>query len=467
MTRLALVSTFLLCAVIAGAADAGRPGRWDVVASGASAPAVSQELGVARTGDGSLHVAWREGFEAIRARTITAAGALGPVSTVVSGWSLGADPTLVPAAGVRAFFAGVTPVEGLNTSTALAASGAWSAPTLVDDREFARGRTAGAALHASGAPLLTWYSAGDIVVRSGVSPGAPLHTLTAGGSNTRPNVAADAAGNALVAWCEFTGPTRGVFVRRVAGDGAPSGEAVKLPGSTTTDASGVPQAACVLESTVSRREPIVARAGGGFFVAGTSGYPSLDRVLVWRLDPSGGVVSTAVVAGSTRLSFSEPAIAAAPDGRIWVAWLEPAAAGKRIVARRSNRAGTVFGAPVRAVPTGGMGVGTVNLDAQVDRVDVLAIAQGITGERTVQHTQLLPGLTIVRTSLVRRRGSASVTFRVLDAGDPVAGARVRAAGRSGVTNARGTVTLTVRRGGTATATRAGYVAASTRFGCCR
>lgn len=467
MTRLALVAAGVFCAVVIGAAEAGRPGRWDVVASGASAPAPSQELGVARTRDGSLHVAWREGFDAIRARTITAAGQLGPVSTVVSGWDLGADPTLIPAAGVRAFFAGVAPVEGLNTSQAPAASGAWSPPAPVDDREFARGRTAGVAVLPSGVPILTWYSAGDIVVRSGLTPGAPLYTLTAGGSNTRPNVAADGSGNALVAWCEFTGPTRGVFVQRVDGNGAPAGGAVKLPGSTTTDSTGAPQAACVLESTVSRREPIVARAGGGFFVAGTSGYPSLNRVLVWRLDTNGALSATTVVAGSTRLSFAEPAIAAAPDGRIWVAWLEPAGAGKRIVARRSNRAGTVFGAPVRAVPTGGMSVGTVNLDAQADRVDVLAIAQSTTGEKSVRHTQLLPGLTIVRTSLVRRRGSAAVTFRVLDAGDPVAGARVRAAGRSGVTNARGTATLVVRRGGTATATRAGYVAGSTRFACCR
>jgi hypothetical protein len=467
VTRIVLVSILGLCAVTAGAADAGRPGRWDVVVSGANAPAVSQELGVARTADGSLHVAWREGFNAVRARTISAAGALGAASTVVAGWDLGADPTLIASAGVRAFFAGVTPVEGLNTSTAPAASSAWSAPALVDDREFARGRTAGAAVLPSGVPLLTWYSAGDIVVRSGVTPGAPLYTLTAGGSNTRPNVAADAAGNALVAWCEFTGGTRGVFVQRVGANGAPAGGAVKLPGSTTNDATGIPQAACVLESTVSRREPIVARAGGGFFVAGTSGYPALNRVLVWRLDASGAVSGSIVVATSTTSGFSEPAVAAAPDGRVWAAWLESAGGGRRIVARRSNLAGTVFGAPVRAMPPGGLVTGTVNLDAQRDRVDVLAIAQSTSGEKSVQHTQLLPGLTIVRTSLVRRRGSASVTFRVLDAGDPVAGARVRAAGRSGVTNARGSVTLVVRRGGTATATRAGYVAASTRFACCR
>jgi hypothetical protein len=174
-----------------------------------------------------------------------------------------------------------------------------------------------------------------------------------------------------------------------------------------------------------------------------------------------------VVASSKTASYSEPAIAAAPDGRIWVAWLEPAGAGKRIAARRSNRAGTVFGATVRRSAPAGTGVGTVNLSAQTDRVDVVAINRGVSSG-SLQHTQLLPGLTLARTKLVRRgRGTAAVTFRVLDAGDPIAGARVRAGGRTAVTGANGTATLVLRRGGVATASKAGYVGASARFGCCR
>lgn len=468
MTRFSLLLGVVLAAVIIGSADAGRPGRWDVVASGANAPAVSQELGVVRTADGTLHVAWREGFSDIRARSITSAGGLGGVSTVVSGWSLGADPTLVTSpGGVRAFFAAVTPIEGIVIAEARGGSSTWSAGALLDEREFARGRTPGAALLPDGTPILTWYSVGDIVARGGLAFGAPLHALTAGGTNTRPNVAVDASGSALVAWCEFTGAVRGVFVRRVDATGAPAGAVVKLPGSTT-DSAGAPQASCVLESTVSRREPIAARTGGGVYVVGTSGYPALNRVLIWRLDGNGSVVSTIVAASGANVSYSEPAVAAAPDGRIWAAWLEPAGAGKRIVARRSNRAGTVFGAPVRAVAPGGISVGTVNLSAQTDRVDVLGIVQSLSGAGSVQHAQLLPGLTIVRGSLVRRgRGVAAVTFRVLDAGEPVVGARVTAAGRSGITRANGTVTLEVRRGGTVTATKVGYVGASTRFSCCR
>jgi hypothetical protein len=57
-------------------------------------------------------------------------------------------------------------------------------------------------------------------------------------------------------------------------------------------------------------------------------------------------------------------------------------------------------------------------------------------------------------------------FRVLDARDPVAGARVSAGGKSGTTNARGFVTLALRGRGRAVgavATKSGYTAAHRRL----
>ena len=76
--RLCLLGSILLLALcLAGPAAAGRPGRWDVVAAGPQAPTVSQELGIARTADGVLHVAWRQAFSDVLARPITPAGQLG------------------------------------------------------------------------------------------------------------------------------------------------------------------------------------------------------------------------------------------------------------------------------------------------------------------------------------------------------------------------------------------------------
>jgi hypothetical protein len=453
---------------VAGSASAGRPGVWSTIVAGANAPTVSQELGIAQASNGQLQVAWTSGLTSVRAIPISAAGQLGTTSTIVSGWSLGADPTLLAeSGGVRVFFGAVIPTQGLLTATASSASGPWTSPSVVENAEFAYGRTPGVTRGPDGNAIETWYSAADIVVHRGLAPGGTV-TVGSGGTNTRPDIVTDASGAVFVAWCQFGGGSQGVLVRRIdPTTGAPVGSAVQLPGSATQTSSGT-QAACVLESEVSRHEPIVARAGGGVFVAGTSGYPNLNRVNVWRLDSSGQVASTSGVAASAKpVSYSEPAIAAGPDGRIWVAWLEPAGAGKRIVAKRSNRAGTVFGAPVRRAAPAGFSVGTVDLSAQNDRVDVLAILGGTSGS-TLQHTQLLPGLTLVRTKLVRRgRGRAAISFRVLDAGDAVAGARVRAGGRSAVTGAAGTATLVLRRSGVATATKSGYVGASTRFGCCR
>jgi hypothetical protein len=291
------------------------------------------------------------------------------------------------------------------------------------------------------------------------------------GANSRPNIATDTrTGNVLVAWCNFGG-ANGVFVRRVdPASGAPVGGVVRLPGSTT-DYQGTTNSTCVLESEVSRREPLVARVGGGFYVAGMGGYPTLDRVFVWRLDASGSPVSRLVAAAVRNVPHSEPAIAAAPDGRIWVAWLQPIGTGGRaIVARRSNRAGTVLGAPVTApAPPGGIGVGTVNLSAQADRVDVVAIlGSASSGAKSLRHTQLYPGLTLVRRAVVRRSdGSFAVTFAALDAGEPVAGARVRAGTASGLTSGSGAVTLVVPKGTVrASASKAHYADGRLRFRCC-
>jgi hypothetical protein len=226
----------------------------------------------------------------------------------------------------------------------------------------------------------------------------------------------------------------------------------------------------VLESEASRREPIAARAGGGVFVAGMSGYPTLDRVLLWRLDASGAVAATLVATSEPNVSHAEPAIAAAPDGRIWVAWLRPNPSGGRtIVARRSNRTGTVLGAAVTRTAPSGNAVGTVNLSAQTGRLDLLAIMSTVSNEKSLRHTQLLPGLTLVRSGSARRRTprTYAVTFSVLDAGDPVAGARVNAAGRTATTAASGRATLTLRRGRVrVTASRSGYVGASLSVRCC-
>jgi hypothetical protein len=80
--------------------------------------------------------------------------------------------------------------------------------------------------------------------------------------------------------------------------------------------------------------------------------------------------------------------------------------------------------------------------------------------------RILAGLTLVAKGTPHRGKAGKLTFSVLDAGDPVKGAKVKAGGASGKTGANGKVTLSVRPTGrslTAHATRSGYTAAARRL----
>ena len=110
------------------------------------------------------------------------------------------------------------------------------------------------------------------------------------------------------------------------------------------------------------------------------------------------------------------------------------------------------------------------LDANVagNALDVLANFNiGTTTDAVTSYRRLRPGLTLQASPGRLRKGEPTeVRFTVRDAGDAVSGARVKVAGRSGTTDGKGRVTLTLRssRAVTARATRTGYTAATKRLG---
>ena len=127
------------------------------------------------------------------------------------------------------------------------------------------------------------------------------------------------------------------------------------------------------------------------------------------------------------------AIAAAGDGRIWVLWTK-GFGDPDVLARRSNKGATKFGATVNAGhPRDAMQAYKLDASAAGEALDVLA---NFNIGTTSDGGDLLPPdparpHAAGRPGRLRRGEPTEVRFTVLDAGDPVSGARVTAGGESG------------------------------------
>jgi hypothetical protein len=225
-------------------------------------------------------------------------------------------------------------------------------------------------------------------------------------------------------------------------NGSPAGPTMTMPGSQVMQGGG----------TVSKT-PIVARANnGGFYVAYALGYPTANRVRVWRVGASAAKLLARTDANS------QTTLAADAKGRLWAVWSDGTFGETHVLAARSNREATEFGAPVDAGAVRGAH-STYSLDASAtsSALDILALfGTGTESGGATYVKRIKAGLT-----LRARKRSGRVTFKVTDAGDPVRGAKVRAAGRSGRTDRRGRVTLRLRRG-KATASARGYAPTTLR-----
>ena len=91
---------------------------------------------------------------------------------------------------------------------------------------------------------------------------------------------------------------------------------------------------------------------------------------------------------------------------------------------------------------------------------------GASSTAVTSYRRLLPGLTLqARPGKLRKGKKTDVRFTVRDAGAAVMGAKVKAGGASGRTNANGRVTLTIKsaKAVKAKATRSGYTRATKRL----
>jgi len=402
-----------LAAGAVGASAAGSP--WSRISGPAQA---GNQLGLARTADGVLHVIWNRGNSStsISETRLSPAGKAVGTSTVATGWNGNGGLALVvmPDKTLRLFAPGT---GGINTFTAPAAGGSWTHQSGIGwgGAIAESAYVIGATLTKDGQPVTAW--------RGTAAEGAPPASAPQGyeGGMAESFLATDAATDAVVLGGSTNSGQGGVYVQKI----LPSpGPRVVLPPLGKEWGNG-----------------LSGRIGAaGVYVA----YADGKAVHLYRY--GGG--SKTIASGP----YWSATVCAAPAGRLWIAWGDTSGS---LFATRSNRAASTF-EPVQKLKLPGGALTFLQCEGSTGPVDLFASGQANSG---FFHTHLLAQFA------VRAQASKSkVTVSVRDAGDPVAAATVSVGGKHLQTDAHGLVSLTLRPGSySATATAAGYAPASTRF----
>lgn len=495
LPRAPAVSAAVVCLLAAACpAWAGTTTRWDAVSGAVD---IVDEPGLARTSDGALHLAWAQGAPGGRVellqRSVAPGGTLNPIAAIVRNWTSLSSPELLaaPNGSLRAVWEGqrsAPPIAdgyvNIATATASPSGSSWALDPVraVTDASLTQGAAVGAATGRDGTPFLAWAPGPSVMVHRGIGPGAPdvdVQTpLGLGCCGYHPDLAADSVtGEVWVSWLSNAGSRPGIFVQAIdPATGGVNGAPIRLTGTyATSNGSVLGAVESVQRVSISGRAgrrlalidgarrrasyPYGTRAFPGVYLAAAAGYPTARRVLLWRA----GSRSPTTIFSSTRAArFAS--VAGDPNGRLWVVWSMLGGRGAPFVfARRSNVAATRFGATVRlGGPLGSTDIWHLRTDAQGGRLDVVG---SFTNHAVVRiwHAQVLPGLDIVVRPV--RPGQQSVTVRVLDAGDPVAGARVTVSGHSAATGRGGRATIELGTGArrgvlTIGAGHAGYTTAT-------
>ncbi len=438
--------TALACA---GAAHAGPPGKWTQVTGVAGQPDLNTlRAGLVRTADGVLHVGWMRAGAGTSA-TILHSSISANAKTVsgpdtIFSYSGGADHSvaLVRAPeGIRAFFAGLEPGSGVDRAMATATSAngqSWSAPSAASrSGDAAKPVYAGSGLDANVGLDGTFYSAwgdsdpGGGGFHVGLDPSVADGELPTG-LQIDPGIGVDSqSGQVFLAWNDLDTSTVAVMAL------SPLGQPVTLPNS----------AAAQLQHEVGASGRIGAP---GVFVAYTQGAnPFTGDPALFRVDK--GKARKLTTKDGEMVS-----IAAAPSGRLWVFWKKSGT----VFARRSNKAATKFGATRKIKAPGGNATTIFGLTGEGSRgpLDLLALLDPPSGGVANFHQRILPGLTLK----AKQKANGKTAFKVTDAGQPVAGAKVKVKGDGSKTTGKsGTVLFSLSPGKhKAKASKKGYAPAA-------
>ncbi len=162
------------------------------------------QVGITRTADNVLHVAWHKGPDLFHTR-IAADGRVGATTPVVSGWSGILDAALTPVpGGLRAFWGGIRTTEStepnreLNSALSTDGGTSWALQigSVAPAGAQVYGSDVAAATLPDGTTLQTWSGTLGTWVHAGIDPTTPNvdYQAALGSYGNFPGIAADAAG---------------------------------------------------------------------------------------------------------------------------------------------------------------------------------------------------------------------------------------------------------------------------------
>jgi hypothetical protein len=394
-----------------------------------------------------------DGASSMYRRTYSAAGVGAALATPMVGWSaLAADP--VP----REIGTAVSGLRGTPGGASY-----WDGKAFLVDGAGSTLGTLSSGLNAylgehdldvvAGVPVYVYSRTdqGKILLHTGLDPvGAgstgtpgpgPEHEVAAGGccmyypsyryswwiadSGTGAN--ADSGG--WLAWYSnsSTQAEQGWLVRAV--DGLPAapvlGPVQQAPGALTGGGS----------ASATQRAALARSATSGAWFAYPVGYPTARSIRIWNLGTAN------VLTLKPGHAVTHVAIASDPTGRLWLTYFSPDT--DEVYTSRSNKSLTAFGPPAaigHPVPAGGYLYSTA-IDAVSQHADVV-----VNSGDALYHRQSLPTLNAVWKVVKSKTKLLLVKVTVTDAGDPVAGSKVRIGKSGATTSGSGKATLKIKKG---------------------
>jgi hypothetical protein len=450
--RWRIAAGVVLVLALVTAASAGPRGQWTRLPGTVVNFA---EPGLARTSDGVLHVVYVRNDGSRRDLVhvgISSAGIVGADTVALDNWNAIAHPDLLrmPDNTLRAFFGGIrstSPGEtnnAMNTATAPAAGSPWTLkPGRAAQALYAYATSVtGAALTRDGTPISTWSGTPGLGYHYGIDPSQPDRMVPQSSCCLySPDIAVDSAsGQAWVGFHSLENGSPGLYVNAIGAGGTEGGRRLAA-GSVEGGSSKAP----------GNRTSITGRIGaGGVYLFYGQGYPTFDTLALWKVD-SAQPHLVVRAAGNEHAN-----VAAAPNGRLWLMWEQ----SETIYATRTNPAATRIGAVNTLKPPSGGTVFRLNGEGSAGPLDLIANVNA-GGQQGLWHQQVWPKLQLAAASRKAGKGRV-ITFRVLDAGDPVSGATVKAGGKTLRTSTKGTATLRQAKASRlrASASKAGYAPAN-------